>query len=201
VNRVSRLNPNYDQRWSEWLKFEEKFFLPISIGHNLFKMTDFSYGEYEILKISQISVKLCTRGFSWPLITNLTTNFQNLKWRIQYSGHEILKISQISVILYSGVFVVTDYEFDILLSAWPRNNDVDVVEFCLLQGAWLEWVPLPLTFRGACVNYKGFRCRDSQGKITEKTSYCGYDFIDALSIKSRCQLLPLGFLLPSPAHC
>jgi len=56
------------------LKFEEKIFLPISIGHNLFKMADFPYG-----------------------------------------GHE--NLTEFRKTLYSGVFVVVDYEFDILLSA------------------------------------------------------------------------------------
>jgi len=31
------------------LKFEEKFFWLISIGHNLFKIADFSYGGHENL--------------------------------------------------------------------------------------------------------------------------------------------------------
>ena len=32
-------------------------------------------------------VKMCTRGFSRSLITNLISDFQNSRWRIQYGGH------------------------------------------------------------------------------------------------------------------
>jgi len=37
----------------------------------------------------------------------------------------------------------------VLLLAWPRNNGVDVINLCSLWGAWLAWVPLPLTIRCA----------------------------------------------------
>ena len=32
-------------------------------------------------------MKIFTKGFFGSLITNLTSNFQNLRWRIQYGGH------------------------------------------------------------------------------------------------------------------
>ena len=36
------------------------------------------------VKIDLIEIEISTRGFSWSLITNLHSKFENSKWRIQY---------------------------------------------------------------------------------------------------------------------
>ena len=41
----------------------------------------------------------------------LTSNFRNSKWRMQYGGDEILGILRFRITLYSGIFGVADYEF------------------------------------------------------------------------------------------
>ena len=102
------------------------------------------YGGHDIsetLRLSQNSVLGSFLG-RWLQILNWI-------FRIPYSGSNMANIkfrnlSRFIKILCLDVSEVSVHDSDFLRSAQPRCNDVVVVEFCLLRGAWLEWVPLPL---------------------------------------------------------
>ena len=75
-----------------------------------------------------MDLKFSTRGFLGSLITNLSSNLTNTKWRIQYGGQRWKKLLVCDDILYSGVFGVADSEsklkiknFDIADLIWQTK--------------------------------------------------------------------------------
>jgi len=157
----------------------------------IFKMADFPYGRHEILKISQISVKLCIQKFSWLLITNLTMDFRNSKWRIQYGGHEILETSNFRGTLYSEVFMVTDYEFN---NGFPKFKMADPI--------WRTWNLENLKiFAKLCT--RGFSCSLIMNLTTNfqnsnwRIQYSGHEIlkISQISVKLYSGFLWLLFLI------
>ena len=60
-----------------------------------------------------IRMKFGTRGFSGSLITNQRWTFRNSKWRMQYRWLTCKKLFDWDEIWCSGVFWVTDREFEL----------------------------------------------------------------------------------------
>ena len=75
-------------------------------------------------KIPSILLILCNWGSLGSLITNLKLDFPNSKWRIQYGEDQIEKSNNFSDTLYSVVFRVADYKFEIRFSKFESNMAV-----------------------------------------------------------------------------
>ena len=98
------------------------------------------YGGHEIFETLRFSHNSELEGFRgcWLRIINWI-------FRIPYSVYNMAEIKFRNLcsfikILCLDVSEVSVHNSDILRSAKPKYNNVDVVEFCLLRGAWLEWV-------------------------------------------------------------
>ena len=98
------------------------------------------YGGHEILETLRFSHNSELGGFQgrWLRIFNWI-------FRIPYSGSNMAYIkfrnlSSFIKILCLDVSEVSVHDSDILRLAKTKYNDEDVVEFCLIRGAWLEWV-------------------------------------------------------------
>ena len=79
------------------------------------------------LKISPIFMKIGIQGFFGSLITNLQSNFQKSRWRVQHGGQKFENQSDFHENWYTGVFRVADYEFINRFSKFkmadqPSNN-------------------------------------------------------------------------------
>ena len=55
-----------------------------------------------------IFVEVCTLKLLRSLITNLTSDFRNSKWRIQYGGHEISETLYMAADLLQYLYMKTD---------------------------------------------------------------------------------------------
>ena len=67
----------------------------------------------KFLEHGLIFIKTCIQGFSGPLITNPTSDFENSKWRIQYGRQIFRKWSNFYKNLYPGDFRTPDYKSDV----------------------------------------------------------------------------------------
>ena len=140
----------------------------LRIYHQIFKIQDGgSNMADENPKSLGIRWKSVYWGFLRSVITNPSSDFQNSRWRIQYGGRKFEKSRNWMKIGILGFLrsLITNPSSDFQNSRMriqfshfslkydptlcePGDNDV-VVEFCLFRDAWLLWVPLPFTVRGA----------------------------------------------------
>ena len=80
------------------------------VGFSKFEMAN-SIWRTKFKKITNVII--CIYGFFESLITNLKTDFQNSKWRIQYGGQNLRKSAYKRYNLYLWVFGVANYEFEV----------------------------------------------------------------------------------------
>ena len=76
------------------------------------------------LKISTIFMKIGIQGFFGSLITNLQTDFQISRWRIQHGGQKFENQSVFHENHYTGFSRVADYEFTIRFSKFKMADPI-----------------------------------------------------------------------------
>ena len=113
AKRVFGHDPNYDQRWSKQLNCKEKIVSPISNSHTLRKMADIQYVGHKILETTWFPPDSVPKSFwgrwlwIWHRIFVIQNGGPNMADIISWKPNDFRET------LYSRVFGVADYEFDI----------------------------------------------------------------------------------------